>query len=81
MAQSRYINDERKRLNLVCKQIILLEKSLANYRKVDDWYMKKYRDLNELRISKKTIESRIENFGKEKGLLVPYVIPERSTKN
>lgn len=72
MARSKYIIEERKRLNHVLARIDFESKKLAKKKTSDPDFLEQYEALNLLRIKAKTIKSRIENFGQEKGLTADF---------
>lgn len=72
MARSKYIIEERKRLNHVLARIDFESKKLAKKKTSDPDFLEQYEALNLLRIKAKTINSRIENFGHEKGLIADF---------
>jgi len=76
MSQSKYMNDEQKRLNLVLSQIKLKEVEVNKINTRDKDFSLKYRELNEMRIKRNTIQSRIDNFGKDNQALSDHTIPK-----
>lgn len=74
MPASKYINDEKKRLEQTIEKRKELEKELEMPRDIDDAYMKTYEELRLVIIREKTIKSRIYNFGKDKGIISNYTV-------
>lgn len=71
-----YRNELDERLMKLNKQIISLEKVVySNAMPHNDHWFKKYSDLNELRIQRATVQSRLDGLGKDVGL-PEYKLPQ-----
>lgn len=63
MASTKYLNSENKRLRETKNRIKIEEDKLSQMKVSDNEFMDQYALVNDLRLRKITIESRIENMG------------------
>ena len=77
--KNTYSHQLRVDLRKVTKQLEAMEREIAKPKIVDDAYMQKYNEVNQLRIKKRTLESRIKNYGKNDCVL-PHWIPQISNQ-
>lgn len=77
--KNTYSHQLRVDLRKVTKQLEAMEREIENPKRVDDAFLQKYQEVNELRIKKRTLESRIKNYGKNDCVL-PQWIPQISNQ-
>lgn len=69
------LRNQKKQVASQIKELCLKVYSSDHIPMNDEWF-ENYRKLNELRLKYKTIKSRLENFGKRKDGIEPFILNE-----